>query len=62
MGEKYQVDEATTEKLAERIAFPEQAARELAFDLSVAETSDGGGASESDTRVPPELAHTTTMP
>jgi hypothetical protein len=62
MGEKYQVDEATTEKLAERIAFPEQAARELAFDLSVAETSDGGGASESDTRVPPELAQTTTMP
>lgn len=39
MGEKYQLDEAATEKLAERIPFPEQAARELAFDLSVAQGS-----------------------
>lgn len=38
MGEKYQFDEAATEKLVERIPFPEQAARELAFDLSVAPT------------------------
>ena len=35
MGEKYQLDEATTERLSERIPFPEQAARDLAFDLSV---------------------------
>jgi ERCC4-related helicase len=35
MGEKYTVDEASTEKLAERIPFPEQAAHALAFDLSV---------------------------
>jgi hypothetical protein len=42
MGEKYQLDEATTEKLAERIPFPEQAARELAFDLSVHQTPDEG--------------------
>jgi Helicase conserved C-terminal domain len=62
MGEKYQVDEATTEKLAERIAFPEQAARELAFDLSAAQTSDGRGGSGSDTGAPPELAQTTGMP
>jgi len=37
--EKYRLDEAATEKLAERIPFPEQAARELAFDLSVAQGS-----------------------
>jgi SNF2 family DNA or RNA helicase len=40
MGEKYQLDEGTTEKLAERIPFPEQAARELAFDLSVPQAPD----------------------
>ena len=42
MGEKYQLDEATTEKLAERIPFPEEAARELAFDLSVPATPNDG--------------------
>ena len=35
MGEKYKVDAKTTEKLAERISFPEHAADALAFDLSV---------------------------
>jgi superfamily II DNA/RNA helicase len=35
MGEKYRLDKGTTERLAERIPFPEEAARELAFDLSV---------------------------
>lgn len=35
MGEKYKVDAKTTEKLAERIPFPEKAANDLAFDLSV---------------------------
>jgi superfamily II DNA or RNA helicase len=40
MGEKYQLDEGTTEKLAARIPFPEQAARGLAFDLSVPQTPD----------------------
>jgi len=35
MGEKYSVDESSTEKLAERISFPEEAAESLAFDLSV---------------------------
>jgi hypothetical protein len=35
MGEKYAVDEVSTEKLAERIAFPESAAKALAFDLSL---------------------------
>jgi superfamily II DNA or RNA helicase len=35
MGEKYQTDEATTDKLAERVPFPENAAKALAFDLSV---------------------------
>lgn len=33
MGEDYKVDAKTTEKLAERIAFPESAANELAFQL-----------------------------
>ena len=42
MGEKYQLDEGTTEKLSERIPFPEQAARELAFDLSIRQTPDEG--------------------
>ena len=35
MGEKYKVDARTTEKLAERITFPERAAKTLAFDFSV---------------------------
>jgi len=35
MGEKYQTDEQTTDKLAERIPFPEHAAKALAFNLSV---------------------------
>jgi hypothetical protein len=35
MGEKYSLDENATEKLAERIPFPEEAARALQFDLSV---------------------------
>jgi hypothetical protein len=37
MGEKYSLDESATEKLSERIAFPEEAARTLQFDLSVSE-------------------------
>jgi hypothetical protein len=39
MGEKYELDEASTEKLAQRIAFPEEAARSLGFDLSVTHES-----------------------
>jgi ERCC4-related helicase len=39
MGEKFQVDEQTTDRLAERAPFPEEAARRLAFDLSL--SSDG---------------------
>jgi hypothetical protein len=35
MGEKYKVDARTTEKLAERVPFPESAARGLIFNLSV---------------------------
>jgi hypothetical protein len=35
MGEKYQTDEQTTDRLAARIPFPERAARALAFDLAV---------------------------
>lgn len=35
MGEKYSLDETSTDKLAERIPFPEEAARSLAFDLSL---------------------------
>jgi superfamily II DNA or RNA helicase len=35
MGEKYQTDERTTDKLAERVPFPESAARALAFDLAL---------------------------
>ena len=35
MGEKYALDEATTERIAERIPLPEEAARALAFDLSL---------------------------
>jgi superfamily II DNA or RNA helicase len=36
MGEKYEVDEFTTERLAGRVPFPLEAAEGLAFDLSVA--------------------------
>jgi hypothetical protein len=36
MGENYKVDAKTTEKLAERIPFPEMAAKTLSFDFSVA--------------------------
>ena len=36
MGEKYKVDAKTTEKLAQRIPFPEVAAKMLSFDFSVA--------------------------
>lgn len=35
MGEKYAVDEHSTERLAERVPFPEEAAVGLAFDLAV---------------------------
>jgi superfamily II DNA/RNA helicase len=35
MGEKYKVDAKTTEKLAERMPFPEMAAKTLSFDFSV---------------------------
>ena len=35
MGEKYKVDARTTEKLAERLPFPESAAKSLSFDFSV---------------------------
>ena len=35
MGENYKVDARTTEKLAERVPFPESAARGLIFNLSV---------------------------
>ena len=35
MGEQYRLDEGSTDKLAARIPFPEQAARELAFNLSL---------------------------
>jgi len=36
MGEKYSLDESSTETISARIVFPEEAARGLAFDLSVA--------------------------
>jgi superfamily II DNA or RNA helicase len=35
MGENYKIDELSTEKLAQRIPFPDCATRALAFDLSV---------------------------
>jgi hypothetical protein len=35
MGENYKIDESSTEKIAERVPFPELAAKALAFDLSV---------------------------
>jgi hypothetical protein len=40
MGEKYALDEATTERIAERIPLPEEAARGLAFDLSLAQSQN----------------------
>jgi ERCC4-related helicase len=41
MGEEYRVDARTTELLAERVPFPQEAAAELAFDLGIAcETGD----------------------
>lgn len=36
MGESYKIDARTTEKLAQRIPSPEEAAAGLSFDLSVA--------------------------
>lgn len=36
MGENYRLDLQSTEKLAERVPFPDSAARDLAFDLAVA--------------------------
>ena len=35
MGEKYSLDEGSTEKPAERVPFPEMAAKALGFDLSL---------------------------
>ena len=40
MGEDYKVDMRTTEKLANRIAFPASAAAELAFKLGVVREVD----------------------
>ena len=40
MGEDYKVDIRTTEKLANRIAFPASAAAELAFELGVVRAAD----------------------
>ena len=37
MGEKYKLDAKTTEKLASRVPFPEEAAEELMFNLSISE-------------------------
>jgi hypothetical protein len=48
MGEKYALDEASTEKLAQRIPFPEAAARGLAFDLAVREKVVGESQSVSE--------------
>ncbi len=39
MGERYAVDARNTDKLAERVPFPEAAAAELTFRLSVADTT-----------------------
>jgi superfamily II DNA or RNA helicase len=50
MGEKYQTDERTTDKLAERVPFPEGAARALAFDLRVA--PDAGRGSDTPAGLP----------
>jgi hypothetical protein len=40
MGEDYKVDVRTTEKLANRVPFPNAAARGLAFDLGVVRDMD----------------------
>jgi len=42
MGEKYRIDAKTVEKLARRIPFPEEAARELSFRLEVESGSRAG--------------------
>jgi hypothetical protein len=39
MGEDYRTDEASTDKLAERVLLPESAARQLAFPLEAYEPS-----------------------
>jgi hypothetical protein len=62
MGEKYQLDEGTTGRLAERIPFPEQAARKLAIDLSVPPTLDECHGLGIDTGQAERLAQTTEMP
>ena len=41
MGEEYRVDEAWTEKTAQRVPLPEAAGRELAFKLEVWERGSG---------------------
>ncbi|MEQ1891020.1 MAG: DEAD/DEAH box helicase [Planctomycetota bacterium] len=41
MGEKYPVDEYSTDKLVERVPFPTEAAVDLAFDLAVAKEESG---------------------
>lgn len=46
MGEKYELDEAATDKIADRIPFPEEAARALAFNLAVMQ--DGGELAHAD--------------
>lgn len=55
MGEKYALDEATTERIAERIPLPEEAARLLAFDLSVTLSRFGPGSASSSS--PPGRIH-----
>lgn len=42
-GEQYKVDARTTDRLAERLAFPEEAARNLAFRLEVVRESEAPG-------------------
>jgi len=37
MGERLELDERSTDKLAERVEFPAEAAAEIAMDLAVAE-------------------------
>ena len=41
MGQKFQLDEATSEALASRVPLPEELARELVFDLRRWHTTDG---------------------
>lgn len=40
LGEKHRLDKATAEKLLERLLFPGEAARQLAFNLSAAQTPE----------------------